>query len=121
MLNPAAARGVPAVMHPDTPRSPGPGPQPGRPAGKDAGGPPGQDGPLGYVIVIRHPGHPLCLTDESLWTLEECQVDAPQAEADIGGEAIICAVVPVRGDCAALYLAPRLSLGSRESAPGRAR
>jgi hypothetical protein len=53
--------------------------------------------PLGHVIVIRHPGVPLSLTDESLWTLEECEQDASQVEAEMpGAEAIVCEVRPVR-------------------------
>lgn len=55
--------------------------------------------PLGYVIVICHPGVPLSLTDESLWALEECVRDVPQVEADMpGAEAIVCEVRPVRRD-----------------------
>jgi hypothetical protein len=56
--------------------------------------PPGE--PLGYVIVIRGPGVPLSLTDESVWTLEECIRDSSQVESDMPGcEAIVCEVRPV--------------------------
>lgn len=61
--------------------------------------PPSDAEPLGpadpcrYVVAIFHPGIPLSLTDESLWTLEECQRDVPQVEAQFAGaRALICEV-----------------------------
>lgn len=62
----------------------------------EAADPLGPADPCKYVIAVWHPGIPLSLTDESLWTLEECKRDVPQVEAELAGaRAIICELRPV--------------------------
>lgn len=64
-----------------------------------AADPLGPSDPCRYVIAVCHPGLPLSLTDESLWTREECERDVPQVEAELAGaRAIICELHPVDPD-----------------------
>lgn len=66
-------------------------PQP--PAAADP--PLGPSDPCRFVIAVCHPGVPLSLTDESLWTFEECARDVPAVEAEMAGaRAIICELRP---------------------------
>jgi hypothetical protein len=56
----------------------------------------GPSDPFRYVIAIWHPGVPLSLTDESVWTRSECERDVPQVEEEMAGSrAIICELRPV--------------------------
>lgn len=67
-------------------------PQPGPDAMTDEDG-----NPRYHVIALLHPSVPPSLTDESLWSREECERDAPQAENDMPGTtAIVCELHPVR-------------------------